>query len=152
MSNGGGMRNKKSVLLAVFALIIYLLAQQGEDLARSLPEKSSGNNRILQTAFTKKQSDLQVEGRGVVRKILPDDLKGLRHQKFILQVNPGQTVLVAHNIDMAPRLNGLKKGDMVSFYGEYEWNERGGVIHWTHHSPDSGHISGWLKYNGRIYQ
>ncbi len=146
------MRNKKSILLAVFALIIYLLAQQGEDLARSLPEKASGNNRILQTAFTKKQSDLQVKGRGVVRKILPDDRKGLRHQKFILQVNPGQTVLVAHNIDMAPRLNGLKKGDIVSFYGEYEWNERGGVIHWTHHDPDGGHIGGWLKYNGRTYQ
>ncbi len=138
-------------MLAGFALLIYLLAQQGEDLARALPEKSPGSNIVLQTAFSKRQSDLQVKGQGIVKKVLPDDLKGSRHQKFILQVNPNQTVLVAHNIDVAPRLPGLKRGDSVAFYGEYEWNKRGGVIHWTHHDPGGRHINGWLKYNGQIY-
>ncbi len=146
------MKNKKSVLLAGFALLIYLLAQQGEDMARSLPENSLGSNAVLQTAFSKRQSDLQVKGQGIVKKVLPDDLKGSRHQRFILQVNPDQTVLVAHNIDLAPRLPGLKQGDSVAFYGEYEWNQQGGVIHWTHHDPDGGHINGWLKYNGQTYR
>ncbi len=63
----------------------------------------------------------------------------------------GQTVLFAHNIDLAPRLNGLKVGDRVEFHGEYEWNAKGGVIHWTHRDPLGRHEPGWLKHNGRRY-
>ena len=85
-------------------------------------------------------------------RVLPDDNSGSRHQRFILRLDSGQTVLVAHNIDLAPRLDLLKEGDTVSFSGEYEWNEKGGVIHWTHRDPNGNHAAGWLKYNGQIYQ
>ena len=61
-------------------------------------------------------------------------------------------MLIAHNIDLAPKIEGLKKGDKVEFYGEYEHNQKGGVIHWTHHDPQGKHIDGWLKYQGRMYQ
>lgn len=112
------------------------------------PQESNG----LQQAYINKQSDLQVQGEAVVVKLLRDDLKGSRHQKFILKDETGYTVLVAHNIDLAPRIEGLKKGDRVEYYGEYEWNSRGGVIHWTHKDPKGYHASGWLKHNGRTYQ
>lgn len=84
--------------------------------------------------------------------ILKDDNEGSRHQKFILELNNGHTVLVAHNIDLAPRIPNIQKGDMVEFFGEYEYSEKGGVIHWTHHNPGRKHIDGWLKYQGRTYQ
>ena len=145
---------KKNILLAVFALVIYGLSQLS---GIPVPESSSSvtqrsDDITIQNAFVNKRSDLQILGQGVVKKILPDDNKGLRHQKFILQTSPEQTVLVAHNIDIADRLPGLKKGDTVGFYGEYEWTSQGGVLHWTHHDPGGRHINGWLKYNGKTYQ
>lgn len=109
-------------------------------------------DEILQTAFEHRQSNIQIAGSGRVSKTLPDDNKGSRHQRFILKLNSGQSLLVAHNIDLAPKIKGLKKGDTVAFYGEYEWSEKGGVIHWTHHDPRGKHPDGWLKHNGVIYQ
>ena len=52
-------------------------------------------------------------------------------------------------IDIAPRLDGLAVGDQVAFRGVYEWNEQGGVVHWTHHDPSGEHPGGWLRYDGR---
>ncbi|EJL7929785.1 DUF3465 domain-containing protein, partial [Vibrio cholerae] len=108
------------------------------------------NDAVLQQAYQSQQSDLQVQGLGQVVKVLPDDNDGSRHQKFILKLNSGQTLLVAHNIDLAPRIPNLKVGDIVEFYGEYEWNKKGGVLHWTHKDPQNRHVHGWLKHNGQV--
>ncbi len=94
----------------------------------------------------------QVQGRGMVLRILPDDNEGSRHQRFILELPSGRTVLVAHNIDLAPRIPALQTGDTVGFYGEFETNDRGGVIHWTHHDPQNRHPHGWLEHNGSRYE
>ncbi|HAY4071203.1 TPA: DUF3465 domain-containing protein, partial [Vibrio cholerae] len=74
------------------------------------------NDAVLQQAYQSQQSDLQVQGFGQLVKVLPDDNDGSRHQKFILKLNSGQTLLVAHNIDLAPRIPNLKIGDSVEFY------------------------------------
>ncbi|XQD08311.1 DUF3465 domain-containing protein [Neisseria sp. LNP16475] len=108
--------------------------------------------QILQQAFENQESDIQVKGAGTVLKTLPDDNQGTRHQRFILKLSSGQTLLVAHNIDLADKIKDLKKGDKVGFYGEYEWSEQGGVLHWTHHDPAGRHTDGWLEHNGRVYQ
>lgn len=113
--------------------------------------KANDDSDIL-AAFKAKRSDLQVKGSGQVKHILADDLEGSRHQKFIMQLASGQTVMVAHNIDLAPRVANLSKGDAIEFYGEYEWNDKGGVLHWTHHDPAGRHVDGWLKHKGRTYQ
>jgi hypothetical protein len=103
-------------------------------------------------AFANRESDIQVEGEGTVTRLLPDDLNGSRHQRFIVQLASGQTVLVSHNIDLAPRIDGLETGDSVRFNGEYVWNEKGGVIHWTHHDPRGRHVAGWVIHNGKTYK
>ena len=100
-------------------------------------------------AFRHRTSNVQVSGAGVVRRVLPDDNAGSRHQRFILELSNGQTVLVSHNIDVAARLGSLDRGDTVEFFGEYDWNADGGVIHWTHHDPARRHLGGWLKHEGR---
>ncbi|MCF7969718.1 MAG: DUF3465 domain-containing protein [Methylococcaceae bacterium] len=95
---------------------------------------------------------LLISGSGVVEKNLPDDIDGSRHQKFILKLASGQTVLISHNIDLAPRINSLAVGNTVEFYGEYVWNSKGGLVHWTHHDPSGIHESGWLKHAGIVYR
>ncbi|EGQ9108603.1 DUF3465 domain-containing protein [Vibrio cholerae] len=110
------------------------------------------NDSVLQQAYKSQQSDLQVQGFGKVVKVLPDDNDGSKHQKFILKLNSGQTLLVAHNIDLVPRIPNLQVGDSVEFYGEYEWNKKGGVLHWTHKDPQNRHAHGWLKHNGQVYE
>jgi len=114
--------------------------------AQTLP---SGN--AVQTAYNQHQSDIQVQQQGRVVKVLADDLKGSRHQKFILKID-NLSILIAHNIDLAPRIDDLRAGDTVEFYGEYEWNAKGGIVHWTHRDPANRHINGWLKHNGKTYQ
>lgn len=103
-------------------------------------------------AFNDGTSGVQVEGEGVVTRVLGDDIEGNRHQRFIVRLASGQTVLIAHNIDVAPRVAGLKEGDSVRFYGQYEWNEKGGTVHWTHRDLKGKHVAGWVKHNGRTYQ
>ena len=112
----------------------------------------SGSDEELARAFEQRARNLQIEGQGVVRKVLSDDNDGSRHQRFIVALSSGQTLLIAHNIDVAPRVAGLREGDTVSFNGEYEWNPEGGVIHWTHRDRNKRHVAGWIKHNGVTYQ
>jgi len=102
--------------------------------------------------FRERQSGVVVEGAGMVEKLLPDDLAGSRHQRFILRLASRQTILVSHNIDLAPRIDSLRIGDEVRFRGQYEWNQRGGLIHWTHRDPRGERPGGWLRHGDRLYR
>lgn len=142
---------KKSLSLIVIIILAYLVEQKtGLSLLKDSTSTQNANSSIL-SAYNNRQSDVQVQQKGVVAKVLADDLDGSRHQKFIIRFN-NLSVLIAHNIDLAPRINSLRSGDTVEFYGEYEWNEKGGIVHWTHHDPAGRHISGWLKHKGKTYQ
>lgn len=118
-----------------------------------LPKNNQNDDtQTIRQAFESQTSNLQVEASGRVEKILKDDTKQPRHQRFILRLDNDISLLVAHNIDLAKRIEDLKIGDTVRFYGEYEWNNKGGVLHWTHHDPKGRHPAGWLRHNGNIYQ
>jgi|GEM_PF-851235 len=110
------------------------------------------NLSVLTDAFENQRGNIQVRQAGTIIKILPDDTNGSRHQRFIVRLDSGQSVLIAHNIDLAPKVEGISEGSKISFNGEYEWNNKGGVIHWTHHDPQGQHENGWLAYNGRRYE
>lgn len=86
-----------------------------------------------------------------VKKLLPDDTKGLPHQRFLLSLSNGSTILVAHDTAMAPKVP-LAPGDLVTIRGEYIWNAKGGVIHWTHHTDTPRHEGGYIDYQSRRYQ
>ena len=121
-------------------------------VASTAPATSGATDQALADAYRGRQSGVQVSGTGRVVRILSDDSDGGRHQRFILELDSGQTLLIAHNIDVAPRIPSLIEGDPVEFNGVYEWNDEGGVIHWTHHDPKGVHEAGWLKHKGAVYQ
>jgi hypothetical protein len=143
---------KKILIALLIGLGIYGFIKNNPNISYSFTNETVASDQLITTAFQNQQSNLQVEGSGVVTHILPDDNKGSRHQKFIIRLSSGQTVLIAHNIDLAARVNSIKEGDTVEFHGEYEWNSKGGVVHWTHHDPNARHEDGWLKHNDRIYK
>lgn len=161
---GAGIKKFLLVALVLVVGIAYISARQdrGNDFSLqdgaqlTLPggtqQSGTSSDEVLADAFENGRSNLQVSGSGVVTRILADDNDGSRHQRFILQLGSGQTLLVAHNIDIAPRISSLREGDAVEFYGEYEWNDQGGVIHWTHRDPGGSHIDGWLKHDGKLFQ
>lgn len=156
---------RKTAITAALVLAAFLLGRQlapapattAEPQAQ--PERqtapaidtAASDARIVR-AFQERQGGVAVESMGAVIKLLPDDRDGSRHQRFLIELANGHTLLVAHNIDLEPRLDGLQVGDSVAFRGEYEWNAKGGVIHWTHHDPAGRHPGGWLKHDGRTFQ
>ena len=104
-----------------------------------------GGDSIIGHAFEHRQSGVSVTGEGTVVEVLPDDRDGSRHQRFILKLGSGRTLLIAHNIDLASRIPALKVVDRVIFRGVYEWNPEGGVIHWTHDDPSGRRSTGWVR-------
>ena len=121
-------------------------------LAPAVQARTDSSAGVIEKAYRQHRSNLQVTGEGTVIKLLPDDNQGDRHQRFILRLPSGFTVLVAHNIDLATKVAGLKFGDRIEFAGEYEWSEKGGTVHWTHRDPARRHADGWLRFGGKVYQ
>ncbi|MDC0262002.1 DUF3465 domain-containing protein [Planctomycetaceae bacterium] len=149
------------IFISIGWLVAYLYTNI-DDQAQVVPQRSEAPPKnvvslgdadlVLSEAFENHQSDVQVMGHGTVDRVLPDDNKGSRHQRFILKLDSGQTVMVAHNIDVAAKIKTLQAGDRVVFYAEYEWNAQGGVLHWTHRASHGNHPGGWLKHDGQRYE
>lgn len=110
------------------------------------------NNPRLLAAYQNRITKLQIEGQGMIIKVLKDDEEGSRHQRLLLRVNKDQTLLITHNIDLASRIPNPKVGEAIKFYGEYVWNNKGGLVHWTHKDPRKRHEDGWLLYQGKRYE
>ena len=157
------MKIQTNNLVIVTIIVVLIAAYVGIDLKQNnlndnvvqtsiVEEAAVDDQHKIMKAYKQQISNIQVQSKGEVKAILADDNDGSRHQKMILKLENGLTVLVAHNIDLAPRVEGLRKGEIVEFYGEYEYSPKGGVIHWTHHDPQAKHVDGWLKYQGKSYQ
>ena len=135
-------------LIIAFIIISYFASKYSPKSTNPASSQQSNIEQLVQ----QQKSNVQVKITAQVLKLLRDDLDGSRHQRFLIKLSGGETILITHNIDLAPRLDDLEKGDIITLHGEYEWNEKGGVIHWTHHDPAGHHIDGWIKHQDKIYQ
>lgn len=142
----------KQSILAVIAIVTVAVFQHlerntGQDTPTTQPP-ATGEQTANPATWSAGQ---WLTVSGTVERTLPDDNEGSRHQRFILAVPGGRTLLVAHNIDLADRVP-IKTADHLSLRGRYETNDRGGVIHWTHHDPDGSTPGGWIEFRGTRYR
>ena len=142
------IRNRLFAVLLILGLAIYQYYQF--ERAPVVSGTDSSRNSV-QAAYAAQQSGLWIETSGRIQRVLPDDNDGARHQRFVLVLDGGHTVLVAHNIDLARRIP-VHQGLFLGVRGRYEWNNRGGVIHWTHHDPDGREPGGWISIQGTRYE
>jgi hypothetical protein len=126
----------------------YQPASRSSDPPSALP---SPHTIEVEAAYQQRLSGITVEVTGRVEHLLSDDREGSHHQRFILRLASLRTVLIAHNIDLAKRVP-ISPGDSVTVHGEYEYNEKGGVIHWTHHDPEGRRSGGWIRFRDREYR
>lgn len=156
------MRGSRKQLVSLVALIAALgiVWLQSVEFGSLHPEVARVPRSVaaetdaaaIDRAFAARQSDIVVRDSGRVVRVLSDDNDGSRHQRFVVELESGLTVLIAHNIDLAPRIDDLRVGDLLRFSGEYEWNDRGGVIHWTHHDPSGQRVGGWIEHADRVFE
>lgn len=146
------------ILAALVAAMNYYKQSGTSDFQQ--PDTVEHTRNSSQTLLKLKQaaadttSSFWITLNAEVIKLLKDDLRGSRHQKFLVDADPSTSrlsLLISHNIDLAARIP-LKVGDHIQLRGMYEWNNRGGVIHWTHHDPDGRHSGGWIKAHGKVYR
>lgn len=151
------MSTRVRVVLTI-ALVLASVVVWNPDRVGSGPDGGMDPAQVVESGvaavarlFESRQSGEMVEVAGDVEAVLPDDDEGSRHQRFIVRLESDQTLLVAHNLDLASRVP-IGVGDRVRLRGEYEWNERGGVVHWTHHDPEGRREGGWIDFDGRRYR
>ena len=93
------------------------------------------------------------EHEGRILAVLPEDTIGIRHQRLLVRLENRKKVLLVHNIDLCPRIDGLERGRDIRFYGQFTDNDRGGVFHRLHRNmnPFRPYVDGWIEYDGSRY-
>ncbi len=100
--------------------------------------------------YDKSDDKSWIEGSGYVIRLLADDHDDKAHQRFIVQLPGQQTLLIANNLEISKRIP-IGLSDRVQFRGVYEWNDLGGLVHWTHHDPHGKEDGGWIRHRRKNY-
>jgi hypothetical protein len=139
------MRASAAALVLAFALGACAGQPAGGDDA----------NALVYQAWAQQSSHLEVTASGSVAKVL-----GTRtgpsgpHEGFLLHLRGaggrGLTVRVEDNVDLTGPIP-LAPGDDVEVRGEYIYDPRGGLIHYTHRDPRGRHPDGYVRVAGRYY-
>ena len=114
------------------------------------------SNGAVYEAWRTQRSHVEVTADGSVARIL-----GTRrgpsgaHEGFLLHLRGsagrGLTVRVESNVDLTGPIP-LRAGQAATVRGEYIYDSRGGLIHYTHLDPRGRHAAGYVRVEGRIYQ
>jgi hypothetical protein len=90
-----GLKMKKLLFVAIALAAAYFGAVEIGLVPGKQPASTSASSadQALAAAFENQQSNIQVQGGGQVSRVLPDDNDGSRHQRFLVRLASGQTLL-----------------------------------------------------------
>ncbi len=114
------------------------------------------HNAVAYDAWRSGTSHVEVTVGGVVARVLGTRV-GRRgaHEGFLLHLSGadgrGLTVRVEDNVDLTGPIP-LREGESVEVRGEYIFDARGGIVHYTHRDPRGHHLSGYVLADGKFYQ
>jgi len=138
------------MILARFAATASLVL-----LAACSGAASDASNGAVYDAWRAGRSYVEVTASGSVARVL-----GTRsgpsgpHEGFLLHLRGsdghGLTVRVEDNVDLTGQIP-IREGDDVVVRGEYIYDRRGGIIHYTHRDPRGRHPGGYVKVGDRLY-
>jgi len=138
------------------AALIAVLALFAVGGCRTVPPTgtvtASADNAAVKNAFERRAENVELTASGAIDRVLSDqDGPSGPHERFIVRLSDvGLTLLVEHNLSIAPRVP-VAVGGTVLVHGEYVWNAQGGLLHFTHHDPDGSHEGGYVVYDGKRY-
>ncbi len=147
------------VCLFLLGLLSILDAGPGPAVVRAESKVRAAAPALLaEEAYRRRQSGIFLTAEGRVVRVLKDDRRGIPHQRFIIRLRGGQTLLVVHNTAVAPRVP-VQAGDLIRVRGEYRWNAKGGLLHFTHRPagrargrPAVG-LGGWIRTrDGKLFR
>jgi hypothetical protein len=141
----------RSLVPAFFAALLAVSCASDEGLPPVVDTFQTSDDEFAK-AYLDKREGFWVKRTAPISRILPDDTVGDRHQRMIVRLPSGQTLLIAHNVDIAPRVPNPAVGKDLFFAGDYAWNAEGGLVHWTHKDPAGVHRDGGLEYEGKAYR
>jgi hypothetical protein len=81
--------------MLIVGIAVYGFVQQAPkyfSIGKFSSSEISTSDIAIEKAFKNGQSDIQIGGSGKVIKILRDDTQGSRHQRFIVELNSGQSL------------------------------------------------------------
>ena len=150
----------KTWLLAL-VLLLGLENASAASYDRKKPNRPDNDNQAYGRPVTNDQQvvkAVQRKGRvhyiqGVdmeVVQLLPDDLNGSQHQKFVVRLSSGDKVMIVYNLDLCPKVP-LRVGDRVAAGGEFIWTKGGGLLHWVHYDPKANRPHGYVSVGGKAY-
>ena len=108
----------------------------------------------LARAYADGRSHVEVQTRGTVVRVLGDRVgPSGEHVGFLIRADdlPRRLVRVEVNEDLTGPV-AVRAGEPVTLRGEYAYDSRGGVIHWTHHDPRHRHPDGFVLIGGHRYE
>jgi hypothetical protein len=124
-------------------------------LAACAPESGDAANGAVYGAWAGHRSRIEVTATGNVARILGTRSgPSGRHEGFLVHLRGaaghGLTVRVEDNVDVTGPIP-LAPGDEVEVRGEYIYDQRGGLIHFTHRDRRGRHPGGYVRVGKIVY-
>jgi hypothetical protein len=139
------MPSERGALLALAAALSACAVTGGDD-----------PNGAVYAAWRDQRSGIEVNASGSVARLLGTRSgPSGRHEGFLLHLRGaaghGLTVRVEDNLELTGPIP-LTEGESVDVRGEYIYDARGGLIHYTHRDPRGRHAAGYVRAGNLLYQ